>query len=92
MMMLAILIHPTQFNIINRTKGAMDLGISSCELSDTEEERPDIHVHHVLGKAMRDHEHCVELDDVNKIHVPPLSLHTIHHYFTSVMQACLGRA
>ena len=47
----------------------MDLGSSSCESSDTEEERPDI-----LEKAMRDDEHWVDLDDVNKTHVPPLSL------------------
>ena len=51
----------------------MDLGVSSCESSDTEEERPDI-----LEKAMRDDEHWVDLDDVNKTHVPPLSLHNIH--------------
>ena len=75
-MILATLIYPTQINIINRTKGAMDLGVSSCESSDTEEERPDI-----LEKAMRDDEHWVDLDDINKTHVPPLSLHNIHRYF-----------
>ena len=68
-MILATLIYPTQINIINRTKGAMDLGVSSCESSDTEEERPDI-----LEKAMRDHEHWVDLNDVNKTYVPPLSI------------------
>jgi hypothetical protein len=47
----------------------MDLGVSSCDSSDTEEERPDI-----LEKAMRDDEHWVDLDDVNKTHVPALSL------------------
>ena len=48
----------------------MDLGVSSCE---SEKER-----HDMLEKAVRDDEHWVDLDDVNKTHVPPLSLHIIY--------------
>ena len=52
----------------------MDLKVSSCESSDTEEERPDI-----LEKAVRDDEHWVDLNDINKTHIPPLPLHNIDH-------------
>ena len=54
----------------------MDLGVSSCDSSDAEEERPDI-----LEEAIRDDTRQVDLDDVNKTNVPALSINNIHHYF-----------
>ena len=68
--------HALALRVLHHIKGAMDLGISFCESSDTEEERPD-----KLEKAMRDHEHWVHLNDMDKTRVPPLSLTSIHHYF-----------
>ena len=39
-----------------RTKATMELGVSSCDSSDAEEETPDI-----LEKAMRDDAHWMDL-------------------------------
>ena len=44
-----------------RTKAALELGVSSCDSSDAEEETPDI-----LEKAMRDDAHWMDLNDVDK--------------------------
>ena len=54
----------------------MELGVSSCDSSDAEEETPNI-----LEKAMRDDAHWMDLNDVDKTYVPALSISNIHHYF-----------
>ena len=54
----------------------MELGVSSCDSSDAEEETPNI-----LEKAMRDDAHWTDLNDVDKTYVPALSISNIHHYF-----------
>ena len=59
-----------------RVKGAMEVGMSSCENSDVEEERPDI-----LDDALKDVTGWVDLENANHLIMPKLSIRHIHQYF-----------
>ena len=54
----------------------MEVGMSSCENSDVEEERPDI-----LDDALKDVTGWVDLENANHLIMPKLSIRHIHQYF-----------
>ena len=56
-------------------KGAMEVDMSSCEDSVTEEERPSI-----LDDALKDVTGWIDLESTNNI-IPQLSIKNIHQYF-----------
>ena len=58
----------------NRVKGAMELGLSSCESSDAEDERQD-----TLDKAIKDTTGWVDLERAKD--VPKLLINNIYRYF-----------
>ena len=56
---------------INRTKAALELGVSSCDSS--------VEISNILEKAMRDDAHWMDLNDIDK--TCTRIINNIHHYF-----------